>query len=86
MRRSEVNYDVSFDFPNDALSKFWWFFFSTEEVLRSNTAIWMSNDGFLMLYGTFNDSLVEEQKYAWYGTSSAAAGNPFLYPQIRSLR
>lgn len=25
----------------------------TEEILGSNTAIWMSNDGHLMLYGTF---------------------------------
>lgn len=59
---------------------------TTEEVLHSSTAIWMSTDGFLMLYGTFNDSLVEEQKYAWYGTSNAATGNAYLYPEIRSLR
>lgn len=39
-----------------------------------------------MLYGTFNDSLVEEQKYAWYGTSNVEAGNAYLYPEIRSLR
>ncbi|XP_055372089.1 inactive dipeptidyl peptidase 10 isoform X2 [Condylostylus longicornis] len=39
-----------------------------EEVLYSNHAIWMSDDGHQMLYASFNDSLVEEQHFAWYGT------------------
>lgn len=40
-----------------------------------------------MLYGTFNDTSVEEQHYAWYGTAAGAtAGNAYLYPEIRSLR
>lgn len=57
-----------------------------EEILGSSSAIWMSNDGYLMLYGTFNDSLVDEQRFAWYGAGSATTGNAYLYPEIRSLR
>lgn len=57
-----------------------------EEILHSSSAIWMSSDGFLMLFGTFNDSLVEEQKFAWYGTANPATGSAYLYPEIRSLR
>ncbi|XP_058063063.1 venom dipeptidyl peptidase 4 [Anopheles bellator] len=54
-----------------------------EEILHANKAIWLSTDGHLMLYTTFNDSLVQEQQFAWYGTSS---GDINLYPEIRSLR
>lgn len=57
-----------------------------EEILASNTAIWMSTDGHLMLYGCFNDSNVQEQNFAWFGTVSSASGNTNLYPEIRSLR
>lgn len=28
-----------------------------------------------MLYGTFNDTHVEQQHYAWYGTSDAATSS-----------
>lgn len=59
----------------------------SEEILNSAAAIWLSNDGYLMLYGTFNDSAVDEQHFAWYGTASGTtAGNAYLYPEIRSLR
>uniref|UniRef100_A0A1S4GZ72 Venom dipeptidyl peptidase 4 n=2 Tax=gambiae species complex TaxID=44542 RepID=A0A1S4GZ72_ANOGA len=54
-----------------------------EEILHTNKAIWLSTDGHLMLYTTFNDTLVQEQQFAWYGT---ATGDINLYPQIRSLR
>ncbi|XP_055634110.1 inactive dipeptidyl peptidase 10 isoform X2 [Toxorhynchites rutilus septentrionalis] len=54
-----------------------------EEILQSNKAIWLSNDGHLMLYTTFNDSLVQEQQFSWYGM---AEGDITLYPEIRSLR
>lgn len=57
-----------------------------EELLSSPAAIWMSTDGYLMLYGSFNDSLVEEQRFSWYGTTNALSGNAYLYPEIRSLR
>lgn len=58
----------------------------TEEILSSPSAIWMSTDGYLMLFGSFNDSMVEEQKFPWYGTTSSTSGNTNLYPEIRSLR
>uniref|UniRef100_A0AAG5DCG6 Venom dipeptidyl peptidase 4 n=1 Tax=Anopheles atroparvus TaxID=41427 RepID=A0AAG5DCG6_ANOAO len=54
-----------------------------EEILHSNKAIWLSTDGHLMLYTTFNDTLVQEQQFAWYGTPT---GDINLYPEIRSLR
>ncbi|XP_037042079.1 inactive dipeptidyl peptidase 10 [Bradysia coprophila] len=56
-----------------------------EEILSAPSAIWMSTDGYLMLFGSFNDSLVEEQKFPWYGTTSSSS-NTNLYPEIRSLR
>lgn len=56
-----------------------------EEILGSNTAIWMSSDGHLMLYGVFNDTNVIEQKFPWYGAASES-GSMNLYPEIRSLR
>lgn len=59
-----------------------------EEILGSNTAIWMSNDGHLMLYGTFNDTNVMEQKFPWYGSSNGDnnGGSADLYPEIKSIR
>jgi len=41
----------------------------------------MSPDGHMMLYASFNDSLVEEMHISWFGE-----GNKALYPDIRSLR
>ncbi|XP_071574848.1 inactive dipeptidyl peptidase 10 isoform X2 [Temnothorax nylanderi] len=52
-----------------------------EEILHSGEAIWMSPDGHVMLYASFNDSLVEEMHISWFGE-----GNKALYPDIRSLR
>jgi len=49
--------------------------------LHSGEAIWMSPDGHMMLYASFNDSLVEEMHISWFGEGSKA-----LYPDIRSLR
>lgn len=57
-----------------------------EEILGSNSAIWMSPDGHLMLYGSFNDSNVPEQNFAWFGTMNNVGGSTNLYPEIRSLR
>lgn len=57
-----------------------------EEILSTSSAIWMSTDGYLMLFGSFNDTLVEEQKFAWYGTTMSQSGNAYMYPEIRSLR
>ncbi|GFG28703.1 hypothetical protein Cfor_02278, partial [Coptotermes formosanus] len=53
-----------------------------EEVLSSNQALWMSDDGHLMLYATFNDTLVEEQRFPWFAVQDEGK----LYPEIRSLR
>lgn len=77
------------------LFSLWLFFFPflfIEEILNANNAIWLSHDGHMMLYASFNDSLVQEQHFAWYGTTNP--GNPNaghhptanLYPEIRSLR
>lgn len=52
-----------------------------EEILHRAEAIWMSSDGHMMLYASFNDSLVEEMHISWFGE-----GNKALYPDIRSLR
>lgn len=53
--------------------------------MGSNTAIWMSNDGHLMLFGVFNDTNVMEQKFPWYGSNSDT-GSLDLYPEIKSIR
>ncbi|XP_043648359.1 uncharacterized protein LOC122616848 isoform X1 [Drosophila teissieri] len=45
-----------------------------EELLRANNAIWMSDNGQLMLYATFNDTHVQEQHFAWYGTTGPSGG------------
>lgn len=52
-----------------------------EEILQSSQAIWMSKDGHMMLYASFNDSLVEEMHISWFG-----AENKNLYPETLSLR
>ncbi|XP_017888921.1 inactive dipeptidyl peptidase 10 isoform X3 [Ceratina calcarata] len=52
-----------------------------EEILHRAEAIWMSPDGHMMLYASFNDSLVEEMHISWFGEGQKA-----LYPDIRSLR
>lgn len=41
----------------------------------------MSPHSHMMLYASFNDSLVEEMHISWFGE-----GNKALYPDIRSLR
>ncbi|XP_072379446.1 inactive dipeptidyl peptidase 10 isoform X2 [Diabrotica undecimpunctata] len=53
-----------------------------EEILGTNSAIWMSRDGMLMVFASFNDSLVEELRFPWYGSIKDGR----LYPDIRSLR
>lgn len=53
-----------------------------EEILGTNSAIWMSNDGHMMVFASFNDTLVEELRFPWYGSPSEDR----LYPDIRSLR
>ncbi|KAM3956726.1 LOW QUALITY PROTEIN: dipeptidyl peptidase 10 [Aphomia sociella] len=57
-----------------------------EEILKSRTALWMSADGHMVLYATFNDSLVHEQKYPWYGAALDTDDPAKTYPEIRSVR
>lgn len=38
----------------------------TEEVLKSQKAIWSSNDGLLLVYATFNDTNVGQMNYPWF--------------------
>ncbi|KAL1115092.1 hypothetical protein AAG570_007123 [Ranatra chinensis] len=54
-----------------------------EEILGDSKALWLSADGQMLLYACFNDTLVEEFKFPWYGVNQETQQ---LYPQIRSLR
>lgn len=56
--------------------------FFVEEILGTNSALWMSGDGHILVFATFNDSLVEELRFPWYGSPNEGR----LYPDIRSLR
>lgn len=58
------------------------FFYISEEILGTNKALWPSTDGHMILYASFNDTLVEELRFPWYGSISENR----LYPDIRSLR
>ncbi|XP_022916114.1 inactive dipeptidyl peptidase 10 isoform X2 [Onthophagus taurus] len=53
-----------------------------EEILGVNSAIWMSSDGHMLVFASFNDTLVEELRFPWYGSPNEGR----LYPDIRSLR
>lgn len=59
-----------------------WFSLVTEEILKSPNALWFSPDAQLLVYACFNDSLVGELKYPWYGRIQER----LRYPQIRMLR
>lgn len=56
-------------------------FFFTEEILHSAHALWMSKDSRLLMYASFNDTLVKEMRSSWYGDE-----NERLYPGVRILR
>ncbi|KAJ0171585.1 hypothetical protein K1T71_013135 [Dendrolimus kikuchii] len=53
------------------------------EILRLDRALWFSPDGQTLMYVTYNDSLVQQHKYPWYGLDER---EPPAYPSIRSLR
>lgn len=42
---------------------------STEEVFKSQKAVWSSNDGSLLLYATFNDTNVGQMNYPWFSSN-----------------
>lgn len=44
-------------------------FFLTEELLKSQKAIWSSNDGLLLLYASFNDTNVGQMVYPWFSSN-----------------
>lgn len=54
-----------------------------EEILNHNTALWLSDDGHMLLYACFNDTLVQELRFPWYGVAEERLQ---LYPDMRSLR
>ncbi|XP_054274362.1 inactive dipeptidyl peptidase 10-like isoform X2 [Macrosteles quadrilineatus] len=49
-----------------------------EEILTSGRAVWFAPDGKSLVYATFNDSLVGQLKYPFYGPKN-------LYPKIHSI-
>ncbi|CAH2057502.1 unnamed protein product, partial [Iphiclides podalirius] len=53
------------------------------EVLRLDRALWFSPDGQTLMYVTYNDSLVQQHKYPWYGLDQQ---EPPAYPSIKTLR
>ncbi|XP_045540478.1 inactive dipeptidyl peptidase 10 isoform X1 [Papilio machaon] len=53
------------------------------EILRLDRALWFSPDGQTLLYVTYNDSLVQQHKYPWYGLDQQ---EPPAYPTIKTLR
>ncbi|KPJ18468.1 Inactive dipeptidyl peptidase 10 [Papilio machaon] len=57
-----------------------------EEILKTRTALWMSGDGHMVLYATFNDSLVREQRFPWYGAALDTDDPAKTYPEIKSVR
>ncbi|CAK1543333.1 unnamed protein product [Leptosia nina] len=53
------------------------------EVLRLDRALWFSPDGQTLMYVTYNDSLVPQYMYPWYGFDQP---EPPPYSTIRTLR
>ncbi|XP_026494453.2 inactive dipeptidyl peptidase 10 isoform X1 [Vanessa tameamea] len=58
-------------------------FLYESEVLRLDRALWFSPDGQTLMYVTYNDTLVQQHKYPWYGLDQQ---EPPAYPTIRTLR
>ena len=64
---------------------------SEEEVFEDNKALWWSPDGSRLVYGVFNDTLVESVSLTRYGSWSKARpdkqGYPFLqYPILETIK
>lgn len=43
--------------------------FLTEEIFKSQRAVWGSNDGSMLLYATFNDTNVGQMMYPWFSSN-----------------
>lgn len=52
-----------------------------EEVLQSSEAVWMSKYAQILLYVTFNDTLVGNVHIPWYGEEKR-----LLYPEIKTFK
>ena len=63
----------------------------SEDILRSDNAIWISPDGKKVVYATFNDSKVTNVKWKMFGNGMDASVNPYpreafmRYPKVRIL-
>lgn len=42
----------------------------TEEIFDSQKAFWVSNDGTLLLYATFNDTNVGQMTFPWFSSNT----------------
>ena len=62
----------------------------SEDILRSDNAIWISPDGKKVVYATFNDSNVANVKWKMFGNGMDASVNPYpreafmRYPKVRN--
>ncbi|XP_067137376.1 inactive dipeptidyl peptidase 10-like isoform X2 [Centruroides vittatus] len=54
-----------------------------EEILKSNNAIWWSDDGTRLSFASFDDSMVDVMQYSWYGSYKDSSN---IYPQTMDLR
>ena len=72
------------------LNKIFFFTFS-EDILKSDNAIWISPDGKKIVYATFNDSQVQSVQWKLYGDGRDANVNPYpteafmRYPKVCTL-
>ena len=63
--------------------------FISEDILRSDNAIWISPDGKKVVYATFNDSKVTNVKWKMFGNGMDASVNPYpreafmRYPKVK---
>ncbi|KAL7031758.1 hypothetical protein ACKWTF_007126 [Chironomus riparius] len=62
-----------------------------EEVLKSQKAIWSSNDGLLLLYASFNDTNVGQMVYPWFSSNKLVLQAGGLtskgsFPDAQSIR
>ena len=60
----------------------------SEDILKSDNAIWISPDGQKIVYATFNDSQVQSVQWKIYGDGRDASVNPYpteafmRYPKV----
>lgn len=52
----------------------------SEEFLKDGSAVWFAPDGKSLVYASFNDSMVGQIRYPYFG------GPKDLYPSVHSIR